>query len=143
MSRPATYDDAQLLLRLYELRREPRMRDGRRWFIGTFKAKTFEEWQETCPPGTDANEFYRMVTTYWEMAASFVTSGVLHPDVFCHNCLESLVVWTKVSAFIGRVREANKNPGSLKNLEAAATLFQQYMDRQAPGTYDAFIARWK
>jgi hypothetical protein len=143
MSRPATYDDAQLLLRLYEIRREPRMRDARRWFTGEFKAKTFEEWQQACPPGSEPNASYRMVTTYWEMAASMVAGGVLHPDLFCHNCMEALLVWTKVSSFIGKVREVNKNPAALKNLEAAAKLFEDYLNRQSPEAYPAFVARWK
>ena len=49
MSQP-TYDDANLLLRLYELRREPKMRDARNWFFGNFKCKTMAEFGQLCPP---------------------------------------------------------------------------------------------
>ncbi len=47
----ATYDDATLLLRLYDAGREPKMREARAWFVANFKAKTLAEVQELCPPG--------------------------------------------------------------------------------------------
>jgi hypothetical protein len=143
MTRPATYEDANLILRLYEIRREPRMRDARRWFSQQFKAKTLAEWQQACAPGTDSNDYYRMVTTYWEMACSFVTGGVLHPDLFCQNCMEALMVWTKVSPFVNDVRALHKNPGHLKNLEAAAPMFKKYLEQHGPESYEAFQNRWK
>jgi len=143
MTRIATYEDANLLLRLYEIRREPRMREGRRWFAQKFKVKTLAEWQQLCAPGTDPNDYFRMVVTYWEMASSFVNSGVLHPEVFCQNCLEALMVWTKISTFIQEYRTQYKNPGSFKNLEAASLLFKKYLDQQGPDAYEAFQNRWK
>jgi hypothetical protein len=58
MSQP-TYDDANLLLRLYELRREPKMRDARNWFFGNFKCKTMAEFGQLCPPGSEPNAYFR------------------------------------------------------------------------------------
>ena len=78
VERPATYEDANLLLRLYELRREERLRNARDWFMKNFRARTMEEFQKLCPLGSKENAFYRMVVSYWEMAASFVTGGILH-----------------------------------------------------------------
>ena len=94
--RRATYDDVNLILRLYEMRREARMREARKWFTGSFKVKTFEEFQALCPPGSEPNASYRMVTTYWEMVASFLTSGVLNAELFYQSGRELLFVWERV-----------------------------------------------
>ena len=82
---PATYDDANLLLRLYELRREEKLRQARDWFNKNFHANTVDEFLRFCPVGSQENAYYRMVTSYWDMAASFVTNGVLHRDLFVQN----------------------------------------------------------
>src|SRR6478672_3637310 len=74
-----TYEDARLVLKLYELRREEKLRAARDWFGGKFFPQTAEE--VTALTGTD-NVYYRMVTTYWEMAASFVVRGILNTDLF-------------------------------------------------------------
>ena len=85
----ATYDDAKLILSLYETRREERMRKARAWFAGSFKPKSLEDFTALCPPGSDENASYRMVTTYWEMVASFIASGVLVTDAEGRICLAS------------------------------------------------------
>ena len=82
----ATYDDVNLILRLYEMRREDRLREARKWFTGSFKVKTFEEFQALCPGGSDPNASYRMVVTYWDLAASLITSGLLQPELFYPPC---------------------------------------------------------
>ena len=88
----ATYDDVNLILRLYEMRRDDRLREARKWFTGSFKVKTFEEFTALCPPGSEPNASYRMVTTYWEMVASFLTSGVLNAELFYQSGRELLFV---------------------------------------------------
>ena len=82
MSPCATYEDVSLILRLYEIRRDERLRDARRWFGKEFKPKTLKEFDKLCPPGSVENESFRMVVSYWDMAASFITTGVLQKDVF-------------------------------------------------------------
>ena len=82
MSEHATYDDVNLLLRLYELRRDDKMREAREWFAGVFKAKNMEEFMQQARPGSGPNAWYRMVTSYWEMVASFITAGVLNKELF-------------------------------------------------------------
>ncbi|MCA1792236.1 MAG: hypothetical protein LC667_21040, partial [Thioalkalivibrio sp.] len=76
-----TYDDANLILRLYEMRREERMRQARAWFTAQFRVKSWEELQKLAPGGTDQNASYRMVVSYWDLVASFVTSGVLNKEL--------------------------------------------------------------
>jgi hypothetical protein len=137
----ATYDDAKLILQLYEMRREARLREARRWFTASFKAKTYDDFTALCPPGSEPNASYRMVTTYWEMVASFLTSGVLHPELFYQSGRELLFVWERVRDIVPSVREAFKNPRELKNLEEAATAFIVWWKALSPGAYEAFTKR--
>lgn len=136
----ATYDDVNLILKLYEMRREPRMREARVWLISKFKAANLEELGKNYPLGSEENASYRMVTTYWEMVASFVTAGVLNQELFFQSGLELLVVWEKIKHLIPEARKANKNPRQMKNLETVATAAAEYMGAEA---YTAFAARFK
>lgn len=137
----ATYDDARLILSLYETRREERLRKARAWFAGSFKPRSLEDFAALCPPGSDENASYRMVTTYWEMVASFITSGVLSQELFFQSGRELLVVWERLREILPALREKNNDPFAYANLEAVATAYIEYLDRRAPGTYAAFSAR--
>ena len=137
----ATYDDVNLILRLYEMRREDRLREARKWFTGSFKVKTLEEFTALCPPGSEPNASFRMVTTYWEMVASFLTSGVMNAELFYQSGREMLFVWERVRDIVPAIREANKNTRELKNLEDAAGSYITWWNAHAPGAYDAFSKR--
>ncbi len=76
------YESAQLLLKLYEIRREETMRQARDWFIGFFP-KSAQEIIEALR-GRDSAR-YRMVVSYWDMAASFVNHGVIDEEMFNSN----------------------------------------------------------
>jgi len=115
-----TYEDANLLLRLYELRREKRLRKARDWFMKKFHASTKEEFEKLCPPGSEENASYRMVVSYWNMAASFVTYDVLHQELFTRNCSELLFVWERIRDIVPAMRESFQNPNLLRNLETVA-----------------------
>lgn len=143
MSVQPTHDDAQLILRLYDLRREDRMRSARKWFIDQCKPKSVEEWLALCPAGSENSASYRMVTTYWDMACSFVTSGVLNAELFIQNNLEHLVVWERVRKIVPELRRNNKSPLILRNLEAVAGMAAEWLERQETGTYAAFQERFK
>lgn len=132
MSRNPTHDDANLILRLYELRREPRMRQARKWFMMSFHVDSLEDFQRLCPPGSEENASYRMLTSYWEMAASFVANGVLHPELFYQSNQEILFVYERIRHLLPKAREMNKNPRSLKNLEEVAQGFWRWYEQQAP-----------
>ena len=117
---PATHEDANLLLRLYELRREERMRKAREWFMKNFHASTMEEFQKLCPLGSEENASYRMVVSYWDMAASFVTAGILHQQLFTQNSRELLFVWERIRDIAPALRESFKNANIARNLETVA-----------------------
>ena len=137
----ATYDDANLLLRLYEMRREEKMREARAWFVANFKPKSMADIHELCPPGSEANARMRQVSTYWDMAASFVTSGVLNPELFFTNSREMLLVAIRLRPVLAEIRAAYKDPTFLLNLETVAQQYSDYLNRVSPGTLDAFTAR--
>lgn len=125
-----THEDADLILRLYELRREPRMREARRWFMSSFHVSSLEEFQRLCPPGSEENASYRMVVTYWEMAASFVTNGVLHPQLFFQSNQELVFVYERVRELLPHSRAFFKNPMNLRNLEAVAKAHMQWWQEE-------------
>ena len=136
-----TYDDANLILQLYELRREDRMRKARAWFTANFKVKTWEELQKLAPGGSEENASYRMVASYWEMVASFLTSGVLNKELFYQSGRELLLVWGRLHEILPELREQHKDPQYYGNLEAAARDYIDYLERHTPGAYAAFLKR--
>ena len=136
-----TYNDVDLILRLYEMRRETRMREARRWFATHFKPKTMEEFNITCPPGSEPNASYRMLTSYWEMVASFITNGVLNEELFFQSNREFLFVWERVRDVIPEIRKAFSSPIELKNLETVSDAYIRWWNQRAPGAYEAFSKR--
>ena len=137
----ATFDDVDLILKLYDLRREARLREARRWFTGSFKARTLDDFNALCPAGSEQHASYRMFTTYWEMVASFVTSGVVNEELFFQSGRELLFCWERVRDLLPHVRDLYKNPLELKNLEAAAKSYIKWWNKEAPGAYEAFSKR--
>lgn len=117
---PPTYDDATLVLRLYELRREERLRAAREWFRARFFPQSLEEVRAVALGTGIENASYRMVTSYWEMAASFVAQGVLHAELFFESGGEALFVWSKLEPFLAPMRQ--DNPRFLANLEKAIAM---------------------
>jgi hypothetical protein len=136
-----TYEDVKLILKLYDMRREGRMREARKWFGSYFKAKTLEEFNALCPPGSEPNASYRMLTSYWEMVASFITNGILHQELFFEGNREFLFVWERVRDVVPQLRTAFGNPIELKHLELVSQACIQWWSRQAPGAYEAFSKR--
>ena len=137
-----THDDANLILRLYEMRREDRMRKARAWFASTCKGvHTFEALMAIAPGGSDENASFRMVVSYWDLAASFVTSGVLHRELFFQSGREMLVVWVRLRQLLPSLRAAYKDPNCMRNLETVGQEFADYMKAADPDAYEAFVAR--
>ena len=140
MDNQATYDDVNLILKLYELRREDRLRDARK-FLGGLKVKTLAELQAACPPGSEQDASFRMATSYWEMAASFITSGVLNQELFAESGGELLFVWTKIQDIVPELRKAFSNPKYLSNLETVGNAMIERMNKANPNAYAAFQTR--
>lgn len=140
VSRP-TYDDANLILRLYEMRREERMREARAWFTAHFRPKKWEELATLVPPGSAENASYRMVISYWDMVASFVVTGVLNKELFFQSGRELLVVFERMRAVLPGIREQYQDPSYMANLERVGIDYATHMQAQNPEAYQAFVKR--
>jgi hypothetical protein len=141
-SRP-TYDDANLILRLYDMRREERMRVARAWFTANFKPKSWDDLQKIAPGGSDENASYRMVVTYWDMVGSFITSGVLNKELFFESGREMLLVWERMRDILPLVREQYKDPQLWGHLEKVGNEYAAAFRSRSPEVYEAFLKRVK
>src|SRR5258707_939803 len=117
------------------------MRAARGWMITSFKPKTLDEFNKLCPPGSDQNASMRMVLTYWEMVASFITAGVLNEELFFQSGRELLVAWIRLEPVVEEARAAFQDPNSWKNLEIVAKSYVAWLKKTTPGCYEALAAR--
>ena len=119
---------ADLIMRLYELRRETKMREARAWVVSFFPG-SFEDVMKTVID-EKTSAYFRMITTYWDMAAGFVNRGAIDEQMFLDSAGEAWVVFSKIQPFLDQYRERTAAPNYLKQLEdllmrqpdAAATL---------------------
>ena len=109
IARP-TYDDANLILRLYEMRRDDRMREARQWYTASFRPKKWEDLATLVPGGSAENASYRMVISYWDMVASFIVTGVLNKELFFQSGRELLVVFERLQAGAARDSRGLQGP---------------------------------
>jgi hypothetical protein len=114
---PATYHDAELVLKLYDLRREPIMREARN-FYATFAPASYEELTKVFGAfGTKENAYVRQVLSYWEMVASLVVHGTLNAALAQDTLGEMGFVYVRVKPFIKELREKMMAPEFLQNME--------------------------
>jgi hypothetical protein len=128
--------NAELLLKIYDLRREEKLRKARAWLIANFTAETLKEFQELCPPGSDANAHFRQACSYWDMVAAIVNRGMLDEDLYFETTSESLLVWLRVKGVALEMRESRKNPLYLRNLEVLAEKHEKWIAARAPGAME-------
>lgn len=108
-------ESADLILKLYDLRREPTMREARNWIISFFPESAADVMKAMISAETSA--YYRMVTTYWEMAATLVNHGAIDEEMFADAHSEHIVVFSKIELFLSEIRETMGSPKILANLE--------------------------
>ena len=119
---------AELILKLYDLRREAVMREARNWFF-SFNPESFEDLQRAITGEHSA--YLRMVTTYWDMACSFVNHGAIDAEMFNDANGEQVFVFAKLQPFLEEIRANNGNPNAFRNLERAVTAMPQAEERLA------------
>ena len=118
---------AELILKLYDLRREAVMREARNWFF-TFNPESVEQIQQTAM-GEHGGHF-RMVITYWDMACSFVNHGAIDAEMFNDATGEQVFVYAKLQPFIEAIRAAG-NPTYMQHLERAVLAMPHAEERLA------------
>jgi hypothetical protein len=132
-----THEQVNLMLRLYDTRREPRLREAREWFLSNFIPQSGEELMRIAPPMSQENAFMRMVVSYWDMVASIVNRGLIDEDFFFENSGEQWLVWERLKPIAEFWRATFKNPHMFKNLEEHSNRFEAWRERRAPGTNEA------
>lgn len=108
------HHDADLILKLYDLRREKTMREARTWFF-MFNPQSPKDFMEVLI--SDKSGYYRMVVSYWDMACSFVTNGAIDEQMFNDANGEHIFVYAKVEPFLEALRADSGNPEYLAHLE--------------------------
>lgn len=104
MSTP--YESAQIILKLYELRRDPVMREARDWFIQQFHPQSMADIGAAL--AGENSPYFRMVAGYWDMACSFVTHGAVDRDMFIEACPEAVNAFAKVQPFLADLRSQRR-----------------------------------
>src|SRR4030095_2409901 len=107
-------ESANLILKLYDLRREPVMRDARNWFF-TFNPTNIQDFVDMML--SDKNAYFRQIVSYWEMAATLVNHGAIDEAMFNEANGEHLFIYSKIEPFIPQLKEAFQMTEYLPNLE--------------------------
>lgn len=108
-------ESADLILKLYDLRREATMRQARNWFF-SFNPTSADDVMKTMMD-PEVGGYLRMVTSYWDMAAAFVNHGAIDADLFNETAGEHIMVFAKFEPFLTELREKFQEPKSFANLE--------------------------
>lgn len=109
--------DVALILKLYELRREDGLRRARAWYLKEFNPQSAADIVKVLTSGHDGSAYYRMITSYWDMAASFVNNGGIDEKMFSDANGEHLGVFSKIEPFLEEVRALVGRPDYLRHLE--------------------------
>jgi hypothetical protein len=120
MPKKATHVDAQLILQLYDLRREPEMRKARNWITGQFWPQSADDYIKLMSAfGTPENAWLRQVITYWDMVAALVLHGTLNEELFFSPGVanEMLFIFGKVHPFLKEIREKTQSPAAFATVE--------------------------
>ena len=111
------HEDADLILKLYDLRRETVMREARNWLF-TFNPTSIQDVMEVMTVMTGEQSGYmRMVLSYWDMACAMVVNGAIDEDLFNQTNGEQMVVFMKIEPVLQDLRAMFDNPEFLKSLE--------------------------
>ncbi|HKS68003.1 MAG TPA: hypothetical protein VJR26_12255 [Candidatus Acidoferrales bacterium] len=132
-----THEQVNLLLRLYEDRREPRLREARDWFANNFHPQTPEDVMRICPPGSRENANMRMVLGYWDMVASIANRGLIEEEFFFENTGEQWGVFEQVKPVLPAWRAMFNSPHFLSNLEQNCKRLEAWREKRNPGSNEA------
>lgn len=114
------HNDVMAILKLYELRRDAQMRESRQWYFTEFAPKSAMDIIALFRGGERASANFRMITSYWDMASSFVLNGGIDEKMFFDSGTEHIFVYAKIQPFLAEVRQLFHEPEFLLNLETLA-----------------------
>lgn len=113
--------DVLAILKLYELRRDPKMREARAWFFTEFRPQSAMDIVKLLVSGEKESAYFRMITSYWDMAASFVINGGIDEKLFLEANTEHIAVYSKLQPFLAEVRQIIQEDDYDINLEKLVT----------------------
>ena len=132
MPKKPTAADAQLILQLYDLRREAEMRKARNWWAAEFFPQNADDFLKVAwAMGTPENNWLRQVGGYWGIVCSFVLAGVLNEELFLQPGFsgELFLIYAKIHPFMKDLREKLNDPNAFLQLEKAVTRTKWGRDR--------------
>lgn len=132
-----THEQVNLLLKLYEMRREPVMREARDWYFSKFRPASLEDIAKQAPMGSKESAYMRMVISYWQMVASIVNRGLIDEDFFFENTGEQWFVYERIRPFVAAMRERSRNPHQYENLQKHVEKLEAWREKHAPGSTEA------
>lgn len=113
-------NDVMAILKLYELRRDEQMRQARQWYFSQFSPQSAMDIIALFSSGERASANFRMITSYWDMASSFVLNGAIDEKMFFDSGTEHIFVYSKIQPFLAEIRQLFHEPEYLINLETLA-----------------------
>lgn len=113
---PNPYESARLNLQLFEMRREPVLREARAWFTRDFNPEDLPELMALV--SGERNASFRMVVGYWDMAASLVTGGAIDADAFLAAHGEIFLTFSKIRPLLEQLRATSHEPDFCRHIEA-------------------------
>ena len=119
MAKKPTATDAELILKLYDLRREAEIRKARNWWLNFWPENAEDVMKIATAMGTQENAWLRQAGGYWEMAASLVNHGVISEELFLEPSFsgEMIFIFAKVYPFLKDLREKLESPTLFSNIE--------------------------
>jgi hypothetical protein len=137
MASNPTFEQAQLHLQLYEMRREPKLRQARDWFFANYFAANLDDAMRIAAPGTENGTYYMMVVSYWDQACALLNYGLLHEDLFFETNGEFFGVWERVKPTLEEGRKRFSNKVFLEHIEKAAKRYETWIEQRSPGNLAA------
>lgn len=119
-------DDTMAILKLYELRRDPEMRAARQWYFSEFAPQSAMDIVVLYRGGERASANFRMVTSYWDTAASLVLNGGIDRKMFLDANTEHVFIYAKVADFLADIRDMFREPDYLIHLENLVRSLSDY-----------------
>ncbi|MBX7218805.1 MAG: hypothetical protein K1Y36_02555 [Blastocatellia bacterium] len=132
--------DVLAILKLYELRRDDELRAARAWYLGEFNPGSAQEIAAMMLSGEGPSARFRMVVSYWDMAASLVNNGGIDEKLFLEANTEHVVVFAKIEPFLAELREMFAEPEYLGHLERLVRKVPNVEERLVK--MRGFLQRW-
>jgi hypothetical protein len=144
MAKKASATDAQLILQLYDLRREPEMRKARHWWMADFWPKSADDFMKVAyAMGTQENNWLRQVGGYWNMAAALVLQGALNEELFLRPAVsgEMFFIYAKIHPFVKEMREKLGDPEGFGDMEKV--IMKTKWGRERVKFIEKRVAAWR